>query len=58
VWGKSGENFASLANEGQEVIIEAQLRRNDWDSAELHQRLQKSEPQRQPHFLIGAEINR
>jgi single-strand DNA-binding protein len=29
VWGKSGENFASL---GQEIIIEGQLRRNDWES--------------------------
>jgi single-strand DNA-binding protein len=32
VWGKSGENFASLAKKGQEVVIEGQLRRNDWDS--------------------------
>ena len=32
VWGKSGENFASLAKKGQEVIIEGQLRRNDWES--------------------------
>jgi single-strand DNA-binding protein len=31
VWGKSGENFASLAKKGQEVIIEGQLRRN-WES--------------------------
>src|SRR5271165_5873105 len=30
VWGKSGENFASLAS--QEIIIEGQLRRNDWES--------------------------
>ena len=32
VWGKSGENFASLAKKGQEIIIEGQLRRNDWES--------------------------
>ena len=32
VWGKSGENFASLARKGQEIIIEGQLRRNDWES--------------------------
>ena len=32
VWGKSGENFAALAKKGQEIIIEAQLRRNDWES--------------------------
>src|SRR5260370_28011704 len=32
VWGKSGENFASLAKKGQEVIIEGQLRRNDWEA--------------------------
>src|ERR1700746_2474130 len=31
VWGKSGESFASLAKKGQEVIIEGQLRRNDWE---------------------------
>jgi len=29
VWGKSGENFAALAKKGQEIIVEAQLRRND-----------------------------
>jgi single-strand DNA-binding protein len=32
VWRKSGENFAALAKKGQEIIIEAQLRRNDWGS--------------------------
>jgi single-strand DNA-binding protein len=32
LWGKSGQNFASLAKKGQEVIIEGQLRRNDWES--------------------------
>jgi single-strand DNA-binding protein len=32
VWGRSGENFAFLAKKGQEVIIEGQLRRNDWES--------------------------
>ena len=32
VWGKSGENFASLVKKGQEIIIEGQLRRNDWES--------------------------
>jgi single-strand DNA-binding protein len=32
VWEKSGENFASLAKKGQEIIIEGQLRRNDWES--------------------------
>src|SRR5260221_938230 len=32
VWGKSGKSFASLAKKGQEVIIEGQLRRNDWES--------------------------
>jgi len=32
VWGKSGENFAALAKKGWEIIIEAQLRRNDWES--------------------------
>src|SRR6516162_3652182 len=32
VWGKSGENFAALAKKGQEIIIEAQLRRSDWES--------------------------
>ena len=32
VWGKSGGSFASLAKKGQEVIIEGQLRRNDWES--------------------------
>jgi single-strand DNA-binding protein len=32
VWGKSAENFASLAKKGQEVIIEGQLRRNDWET--------------------------
>jgi single-strand DNA-binding protein len=32
VWGKSSESFASLAKKGQEVIIEGQLRRNDWES--------------------------
>ena len=32
VWGKSGENFAALAKKGQEIIVEAQLRRNDWES--------------------------
>jgi single-strand DNA-binding protein len=32
VWGKSGESFASLAKKGQEIIIEGQLRRNDWES--------------------------
>jgi single-strand DNA-binding protein len=32
VWGKSGESFASPAKKGQEVIIEDQLRRNDWES--------------------------
>ena len=26
VWGKSAENFAALAEKGQEIIIEAQLR--------------------------------
>jgi single-strand DNA-binding protein len=34
VWGKSGESFASLAKKGQEVIIEDQLRRSDWESSE------------------------
>src|SRR6202047_5618376 len=34
VWGKSGESFASLAKKGQEVIIEGQLRRNDWESSD------------------------
>jgi single stranded DNA-binding protein len=29
VWGKSPENFAALAKKDQEIIIEAQLRRND-----------------------------
>jgi len=29
VWVKSGENFAALAKKGQEVIVEAQLRRSD-----------------------------
>ena len=29
VWGKSGENFAALAKKGQEIIVEAQLRRSD-----------------------------
>jgi single-strand DNA-binding protein len=28
----SGENFATLAKKGQEIIIEGQLRRNDWES--------------------------
>jgi single-strand DNA-binding protein len=32
VWGKSAENFGSLAKKGQEVIIEGQLRRNDWET--------------------------
>ena len=32
---KSGENFASLAKKGHEVIIEDQLRRNDWESEEV-----------------------
>jgi single-stranded DNA-binding protein len=32
VWGRCGESFASLAKKGQEVIIEGQLRRNDWES--------------------------
>src|SRR3984893_15071125 len=32
VWGKSGESFASLVKKGQEVIIEGQSRRNDWES--------------------------
>ena len=32
VWGKSGENFAALAKKGQEIIIEAELRRDDWES--------------------------
>ena len=32
VWGRSGEHFASLAKKGQEIIIEGQLRRNDWQS--------------------------
>ena len=32
VWGKSAENFASLAKRGQEILIEGQLRRNDWES--------------------------
>jgi single-strand DNA-binding protein len=32
VWGKSGENFAYLAKKGQEIIIEGELRRNDWES--------------------------
>jgi single-strand DNA-binding protein len=32
VWGKSGENFASLAKKGQEIIIDGQIRRNDWES--------------------------
>src|ERR1700736_3962427 len=32
VWGKSGENFAFLAKKGQEIIIEGQLRRSDWES--------------------------
>jgi single-strand DNA-binding protein len=36
VWGKSGENFASLAKKGQEVIIEGQLRRNEWESEDGH----------------------
>jgi single stranded DNA-binding protein len=29
VWGKSGENFAALTKKGQEIIVEAQPRRND-----------------------------
>src|SRR5271165_5488347 len=32
VWGKCGENFAALAKKGQEIIIEGQLRRNDWET--------------------------
>jgi single-strand DNA-binding protein len=32
VLGESGENFAALAKKGQEIIVEAQLRRNDWES--------------------------
>ena len=32
VWGKPRENFASLAKKGQEIIIEGQLRRNEWES--------------------------
>ena len=32
VWGKPAENFSKLAKKGQEVIIEGQLRRNDWES--------------------------
>jgi single-strand DNA-binding protein len=31
VWGKSGENFSSMAKKGQEIIIEGLLRRNDWE---------------------------
>ena len=29
VWGKWGENFAALAKKGEEIIIEAELRRKD-----------------------------
>src|SRR5258707_3666755 len=32
VWGKPAENFSKLAKKGQEVVIEGQLRRNDWES--------------------------
>jgi single-strand DNA-binding protein len=32
VWGKSAENFSSMAKKGQDVIIEGQLRRNDWET--------------------------
>src|SRR5258708_25016086 len=32
VWGKPAENFSTLAKKGQEVILEGQLRRNDWES--------------------------
>ena len=32
VWGKPAENFSKLAKKGQEVVLEGQLRRNDWES--------------------------
>ena len=32
VSGKSAENFSKLAKKGQEIAIEGQLRRNDWES--------------------------
>jgi single-strand DNA-binding protein len=32
VWGKPAENFSKLAKKGQEIVIEGQLRRNDWES--------------------------
>ena len=32
VWGKSGENFSKLTKKGQEIVVEGQLRRNDWES--------------------------
>src|SRR3984893_2563611 len=32
VWGKSAENFSSMAKKGQDVVIEGQLRRNDWET--------------------------
>src|SRR5258707_12924034 len=46
VWGKSGENFAALAKKGQEIIFEAQLRRNDWESEDGQKHFK--------HFLKAA----
>jgi single-strand DNA-binding protein len=46
VWGKSGENFVSLVKKGQEIIIEGQLRRNDWES---------EDGQRQSKHFLKAE---
>jgi single-strand DNA-binding protein len=32
VWGKSAENFSKLAKKGHQIVLEGQLRRNDWES--------------------------
>ena len=41
VWGASGENFAKLAQKGQEILIDGSIRQDSWEDKESGQKRSK-----------------
>ena len=41
VWGPSAENFAKLANKGQEILIDGSIRQDSWEDKESGQKRSK-----------------
>ena len=41
VWGTSGENFAKLAQKGQEILIDGSIRQDSWEDKESGQKRSK-----------------